>query len=215
MGGRVRNVERRHRCSGDPVHHSARGSARRNPDDLCLGCERAALPGSRPSRPRVLVRVSGRGREPFVLPIRDARGRRHHVIVRRSREGRVRPVFLGHRDCRLCRWAVDCDSALGTEATLSISGVGSTSSIESTDPRAGYAESAGNYDESSIRARVERREVRHAQSNRIRCGASRILIRRAGTPPTTALAGTSCVTTALVPITALSPTVTPRRMHAP
>ena len=47
------------------------------------------------------------------------------------------------------------------------------------------------------------------------CGSSRIRITRAGTPPTTALAGTSWVTTAFVPITALSPTVTPRRMQAP
>ena len=46
-------------------------------------------------------------------------------------------------------------------------------------------------------------------------GASRIRISRAGIPPTTALAGTSPVTTALVPITALSPTVTPRSTQAP
>ena len=52
-------------------------------------------------------------------------------------------------------------------------------------------------------------------SYRIRPGASRIRISRAGTPPTTAFAGTSFVTTALVPITALSPTAQPRRMHAP
>ncbi len=38
-------------------------------------------------------------------------------------------------------------------------------------------------------------------------GALRIRMSRAGTPPTTALAGTSAVTTALVPITELSPTV--------
>jgi hypothetical protein len=37
----------------------------------------------------------------------------------------------------------------------------------------------------------------------------------AGTPATTAFAGTSFVTTALVPMMALSPTVTPRRMQAP
>ena len=52
-------------------------------------------------------------------------------------------------------------------------------------------------------------------SYRIRPGAARIRISRAGTPPTTAFAGTSLVTTALVPITALSPTAQPRRMHAP
>jgi hypothetical protein len=46
-------------------------------------------------------------------------------------------------------------------------------------------------------------------------GASRILITRAGTPATTALAGTSLVTTALVPTIELSPTLTPRRMQAP
>ena len=34
---------------------------------------------------------------------------------------------------------------------------------------------------------------------------------RAGTPPTTAFAGTSRATTAFVPMTELSPTVTPRR----
>ena len=38
---------------------------------------------------------------------------------------------------------------------------------------------------------------------------------RAGTPATTAFAGTSPVTTLVVPMTALSPTVTPRRKHAP
>ena len=38
---------------------------------------------------------------------------------------------------------------------------------------------------------------------------------RAGLPATTALAGTSLVTTALVPTIALSPTLTPRRMQAP
>ena len=38
---------------------------------------------------------------------------------------------------------------------------------------------------------------------------------RAGTPAITAFAGTSRVTTALVPMMALSPTVTPRRMQAP
>jgi NAD(P)-dependent dehydrogenase (short-subunit alcohol dehydrogenase family) len=48
----------------------------------------------------------------------------------------------------------------------------------------------------------------------IRCGRFRIRISRAGTPPTTALAGTSLVTTAFVPMTALSPTITPRRMQA-
>ena len=46
-------------------------------------------------------------------------------------------------------------------------------------------------------------------------GRSRMRISFAGTPPTTALSGTSAVTTALVPTTALSPTVTPRRMQAP
>jgi hypothetical protein len=38
---------------------------------------------------------------------------------------------------------------------------------------------------------------------------------RAGAPPTTELAFTSQVTTELVPITELSPIVTPRRMQAP
>ena len=46
-------------------------------------------------------------------------------------------------------------------------------------------------------------------------GRSRLRISLAGTPPTTASSGTSVVTTALVPTTALSPTVTPRRMQAP
>ena len=52
-------------------------------------------------------------------------------------------------------------------------------------------------------------------SKRIRFGSSRMRSTRAGTPATTAFAGTSRVTTAFVPITALSPTVTPRRMQAP
>jgi 2-polyprenyl-3-methyl-5-hydroxy-6-metoxy-1,4-benzoquinol methylase len=46
-------------------------------------------------------------------------------------------------------------------------------------------------------------------------GASRMRMTRAGTPPTTALSGTSRVHTAFVPITELSPTLTPRRMQAP
>ena len=46
-------------------------------------------------------------------------------------------------------------------------------------------------------------------------GAWRIRIRRAGAPPTTAFAGTSQVTTELVPITELSPTCTPRSTQAP
>ena len=61
----------------------------------------------------------------------------------------------------------------------------------------------------------EERGRGRAYAHRIRRGSSRIRITRAGTPPTTALAGTSEVTTELVPITALSPTVTPRRMQAP
>ena len=52
-------------------------------------------------------------------------------------------------------------------------------------------------------------------SKRMRDGASRMRSRRAGTPATTAFAGTSRVTTAFVPTTALSPIVTPRRMQAP
>ena len=62
-------------------------------------------------------------------------------------------------------------------------------------------------------AAPRRRRLRQPQRN-VR-GASRIRISRAGAPPTTALAGTSVVTTELVPITALSPTVTPRRTQAP
>ena len=46
-------------------------------------------------------------------------------------------------------------------------------------------------------------------------GVSRIRNTRAGTPPTTAFAGTSLVTTAPAPTIALSPTVTPRRIWAP
>jgi hypothetical protein len=57
--------------------------------------------------------------------------------------------------------------------------------------------------------------VEPAYSQRRVFGSSRIRITRAGTPATTAFAGTSFVTTALVPMIALSPTVTPRRMHAP
>ena len=54
-----------------------------------------------------------------------------------------------------------------------------------------------------------------AQSQRSRLGASRIRSTRAGAPATTALSGTSLVTTVEVPTIALSPTVTPRRMQAP
>jgi hypothetical protein len=46
-------------------------------------------------------------------------------------------------------------------------------------------------------------------------GASRIRMIRAGMPAATALSGMSRVTTAFVPITALSPIVTPRSTHAP
>src|SRR5439155_7885935 len=50
---------------------------------------------------------------------------------------------------------------------------------------------------------------------RSRRGRGRIRMTCAGTPATTALSGTSLVTTALVPTIALSPIVTPRRTHAP
>ena len=53
-----------------------------------------------------------------------------------------------------------------------------------------------------------------ASSQRSRCGVAHPQ-RRAGAPATTALAGTSLVTTVFVPTMQLSPTVTPRRMHAP
>src|SRR5215203_6204334 len=53
------------------------------------------------------------------------------------------------------------------------------------------------------------------RSQRSSRGPSRMRITRAGMPPTTAFAGTSLVTTELVPITELSPTLTPRRMQAP
>ncbi len=46
-------------------------------------------------------------------------------------------------------------------------------------------------------------------------GASRMRMILAGMPATTALAGTSLVTTELVPTIALSPTRTPRRTQAP
>src|SRR5262245_20569930 len=46
-------------------------------------------------------------------------------------------------------------------------------------------------------------------------GTSRVRMTRAGTPPTTVFAGTSFVTTELVPTMELSPTVTPRRKQAP
>ena len=46
-------------------------------------------------------------------------------------------------------------------------------------------------------------------------GSSRIRRMRAGWPALTELAGRSLVTTELVPTTELSPTVAPRRMHAP
>jgi hypothetical protein len=46
-------------------------------------------------------------------------------------------------------------------------------------------------------------------------GARRIRMSFAGMPPTTAFAGTSAVTTELVPITELSPTRTPRSTQAP
>ncbi len=52
-------------------------------------------------------------------------------------------------------------------------------------------------------------------SQRKVCGVSRIRITRAGTPPTTAFAGTSLVTTAFVPTIALSPTLAPRSTQAP
>ena len=56
---------------------------------------------------------------------------------------------------------------------------------------------------------------RSAQRQRSVSGSSRIRRMRAGWPALTELAGRSLVTTELVPITELSPTVAPRRMHAP
>ena len=57
--------------------------------------------------------------------------------------------------------------------------------------------------------------ARPARAQRSSFGASRIRITRAGMPATTAFAGTSLVTTELVPTIELSPTRTPRRMQAP
>ena len=70
------------------------------------------------------------------------------------------------------------------------------------------------------RARSSRRRsapgpARPGRASAASSGASRIRITRAGIPPTTALAGTSLVTTELVPMIELSPTRTPRRMQAP
>jgi hypothetical protein len=53
------------------------------------------------------------------------------------------------------------------------------------------------------------------QRQRSVSGSGRIRSSRAGAPATTALSGTSLVTTVDVPTIALSPTVAPRRMHAP
>ena len=53
------------------------------------------------------------------------------------------------------------------------------------------------------------------QSQRNVRGASRMRMSLAGIPPTTALLGTLAVTTELVPMTALSPTRTPRSRQAP
>ena len=57
--------------------------------------------------------------------------------------------------------------------------------------------------------------ARADQRHRSVSGSSRIRRMRAGWPALTELAGRSLVTTALVPTTELSPTVAPRRMHAP
>ena len=58
-------------------------------------------------------------------------------------------------------------------------------------------------------------QLRVAHAHRSVSGSSRMRRMRAGTPPATALAGRSLVTTVLVPTIALSPTLTPRRMQAP
>ena len=58
-------------------------------------------------------------------------------------------------------------------------------------------------------------DLRAGHRHRSRSGASRIRSVRAGAPATTALSGTSLVTTVFVPTMQLSPTVTPRRMQAP
>ena len=60
-----------------------------------------------------------------------------------------------------------------------------------------------------------RGRARPGRASAARSGASRMRMIRAGTPATTALAGTSLVTTELVPTIELSPTRTPRRMQAP
>ena len=73
------------------------------------------------------------------------------------------------------------------------------------------------------RARGERRlrapaaagVPRLTYSQRSDSGSARIRSTRAGAPATTALSGTSLVTTDEVPTITLSPTVAPRRMQAP
>src|SRR5436190_262946 len=66
-----------------------------------------------------------------------------------------------------------------------------------------------------LRLSLTPRRRRSAQPQRNVRGRSRIRITLAGIPPTTALGGTSQVTTELVPITELSPTSTPRSTQAP
>ena len=66
-----------------------------------------------------------------------------------------------------------------------------------------------------VRGSAGRRRARPGRASAASRGASRIRSTRAGTPPTTAFAGTSRVTTELVPTIELSPTRTPRRTQAP
>jgi ribosomal-protein-alanine N-acetyltransferase len=76
-------------------------------------------------------------------------------------------------------------------------------------------EKAGFQFEREVRG-VWRFELTGARySQRSDSGSGRMRSTRAGAPATTALSGTSLVTTVEVPMIALSPTVTPRRMQAP
>jgi len=145
-------------------------------------------------------RVGGCGEESFVLtrfspspPSGSGRVSRRCVVARRQRT----------------RVSRDCHRTALTAAP------GARPRPRRPPPPQAPAPAAGARPRPTREAPRPTREAPRPQRQRSRRGASRMRISRAGTPPTTALAGTSAATTAFVPTTLLSPTVTPRRMQAP
>ena len=221
----------------DPEGARHQGRRRDGPEDppraqaLPAGAT-ASRPTASPARPR-----SGRSASP-ARPGPHARLRRRRRRRRRDRPRQDRPVRVRRRPDRGLRRRPYRGKYQFSQATWeALGGTGDPAEADEARRRTLYAAPS-----STQRARLRRRGRPAARSDgphgrssaRRRPRADRqprqpagvvagaLAHRRTGTRSAarrrraaTALAGTSLVTTVLVPMTALSPTVAPRRMHAP